>query len=1282
MFLDKKLKNFSGSDFKEASSFAKEAGFLSGGERKALYNFGKTLDRGRDLSPKQQSWAESLIEELKSLARPPKIEENFTERGNAQHITVRQAWHDNKWNGRICKNPSENDYCIGDYSLLSSRIRHRRNAELEDKCSGCVPNLEDNNGYIPPCYWSINTFGDESFEVRHQHPMGRVEAKDLYEELGPSSVFTWPFKFSFTRDRAQQKQQGNYPKNLEKRIERYFNRVKADETIVFTYCNYDNPVSGDEQLYLITGCGLVRNVVEPEHFEIANYDEVKSWPGNQNFPTINWSAQVQLENDSLVRLPYHEYLEEAEESGDFTFLDRIKVMVEEPQLIRCFKYVSMDVGDDEAIFLLTKIKRSLDLVKEDGFYKQYPVEEALQKVEDLLEHCWHKRGYFPGFGKLAGTIIGRSDSNNELVEFQEEIKLQVPIEEQYKALSEIIEDPAELKEYGLENFEDLIFELNEGITALRLSIDDFLKLALIDLLPSHFKRIVEGDKDGEITIRAVIENPYLLFEQYREEEWEDDAITGEISFGPVDLFKIDIGYFPDRKYLKKLREIQNLTESDNERIRAIVIQHLAGLENQGHCFDRDDAIMEKLSRYPLFYKSEYRLPSELLIRLNEDMKAFLEEKLIIKEDKRHHYFYLNSVYTAEETVANVFHELLEMEDLSHSYQVDFSESVQKLNKRLGENFDEEDYLVERKQLYDNIFSKRLYVLTGVPGSGKSFELLRTIQTLEKAGEDYTLLTPTGKAALRLNLNEEGVAGVNAKTIDKFLTENKDAPPNSVEIKNLVIDEMSMVDLWKFYELINLVNFNSSKFNRLILVGDPNQLPPIGYGKVFVDIIEYLYRNKEYHRNIVTLETNCRVEQDKRVKEITELFAGSSMQNEEVLKALSRGDTMNIEGLSIHYWRSRDELRDKIKSSFISLCQNNGIEEEGNTLGTSLNKILGLRANGTVDNTNYEFQKHLKIDRFQIISPYRAGYYSSLGLNIFVQNEIKSDSTLARSSKFKMGDKVIQTQNKYNRNGLYLSNGSMGIFNGNSKNRAKLYFLENSYPQKSKYFDEDEELELAYAITVHKSQGSGFEHTFIIIPNKKTLLSKEMVYTALTRSKKSLSLFIYGEEDEFEANQTFLSEIIDRSDITTRRTTLMDKTFWGYSLTPEEGVKVKSRAEYIIYKKLQELSDNRLKFGFSYESSLDLEKHDFNIKPDFTITLKDGSTIYWEHLGMLNSKKYVRDWMSRKKLFKKENLFDLVITTDESHGLDDEKIGKIIEELISGKLEGIKNKLSNHHYYLN
>ncbi len=1282
MFLDKKLKNFQSEDFKKASKFAKDAGYLTPIERRALYNFGKTLQGGRPLSTKQIKWAEKLVEELKDLAISKKEEPTFDTEDTQmkKHITARQAWHDNKWNGKVCKKPSDNDYCVGDYSLLSRRIRHRRNKELEDKCAECVPDMEVNNGYIPPCYWSINTFGDETFEVRHDHPLSTVEANKLYETLGSSSILTWPFKLSFTREKKQKQLEGDYPKNLEKRIERYFNRVIPDESIVFTYCNYDNPVSADDQLYLVTGCGIVRNVIDAEHYTIDNYEEIKKQDRLKNFPTINWSSQVQLHKDSLVRIPYHEYLEDAEKNGDYSHLDRIKVTVDEPQLIPYFKFVSMDMSDDEAIYLLTKIRRSLDIVREDGFFKEYSVEDAIDRVENLLKHCWGKRGYFPGFVTLSAVISGRKDSFNEYSKFKNELIDQLPVNEQYEAFHKILCEPSVLDEYNLGDSEDLIEELIESFETLRLSVDDFLKLAMIDLLPAHFHRIIKGDKEKDISAKKVLDNPYLLYEQYREEEWKDNSVSGETELGPIDLFKIDIAYFPDRKYSKKQRTLQNLKESDNRRVRAIIIQHLEGLEKQGHCFDRDDQIMEKLTDYPLFYKSDYGLPSDLLQNLESDLKEFLEEKLVIKEDKNHFYFYLNSVHQMEEEVANTFHKLLEMDDIVHQYEVDLSSSMKKLSEKLGINFDKKLYNEERNHLFKNIFSKRLYVLTGVPGSGKSFELLRTIENLREQGETYQILTPTGKAALRLNLNEEKVRGIEAKTIDKFLSENEVSSPNSIELKNLILDEMSMVDLTKFYELIRLINFNSPKFNRLIMVGDPNQLPPIGYGKVFVDLIEYIHRKKEYHGNINTLETNCRIEQDERIKNVTEIFSGGAKYGEHIIRSISNGDTRGIDDFHINYWENREELRKKVHNRFLELCRSEEREASDESLEISLNQLLGLRENGTVDNSDHKFQEKLKIDRFQIITPYRAGYYSTLGLNLFIQNEFKTKNKIYHNSKFKTGDKAILTQNKYERGKLTLSNGSMGVYKGG--NNAKFYFLENEFPQqRSKFSSEEEELELAYAITVHKSQGSGFEHTFIVIPQKKTLLSKELVYTALTRSKKSLSLFLYGDENKFQDNYKFLQEIIDRSDIATRRTTLMDKTFWGYSLTPKEGVKVKSRAEYIIYKKLEELSDNHSKFGFSYESPLELEGRDFEIKPDFTIKMPDGSIIYWEHLGMLNSNKYVREWHERKKILQEENIFGRVLTTDESHGLDDSKIESLINEIARGEITGISNRLSDHHYYL-
>ena len=90
-----------------------------------------------------------------------------------KHITIRVAWHDNKWNGKICKNPSGNVYCIDNYSLLSSRIQRRRNIEIEEKFKEMsISEVKNNTGYVPPCYWCINILGKEKYVIEDIHPFG------------------------------------------------------------------------------------------------------------------------------------------------------------------------------------------------------------------------------------------------------------------------------------------------------------------------------------------------------------------------------------------------------------------------------------------------------------------------------------------------------------------------------------------------------------------------------------------------------------------------------------------------------------------------------------------------------------------------------------------------------------------------------------------------------------------------------------------------------------------------------------------------------------------------------------------------------------------------------------------------------------------------------------------------------------------------------------------------------------------------------------------------------
>jgi exodeoxyribonuclease V alpha subunit len=230
----------------------------------------------------------------------------------------------------------------------------------------------------------------------------------------------------------------------------------------------------------------------------------------------------------------------------------------------------------------------------------------------------------------------------------------------------------------------------------------------------------------------------------------------------------------------------------------------------------------------------------------------------------------------------------------------------------------------------------------------------------------------------------------------------------------------------------------------------------------------------------------------------------------------------------------------------------------------------------------------------------------------------------------------------------------------------------------------EEIELAYAITVHKSQGSGFEHVFLIFPERKGLLSRELVYTALTRSKQGINIFVYGNPKN-QIEKSLFEQAIARSSVELRKTSLLERPYWEYTLSPEKGVNVKSRIEYIIYKKLMEFQKDKDLGGFTfhYEKPYQPRKRNFEIKPDFTIELSNQKKIYWEHLGKLNDPTYRKSWEDRLKLYKEEKLLNDLVTTDERKGVDDKKIDDIILSIIAEDLKSeTKDQLySHHHYYL-
>ena len=160
------------------------------------------------------------------------------------HLTVRMAWHDSGWNGHVCNDPQANTYCSGAHSLLSGRIEKKKDVTLEQANKGKPIAGTFGPASIPPCYWSVNAFGARGFRIEHHHAFtqGDQPIATLEDEVKPYSVLTWPFKLSFVHNADNKKKHGNYPPDLDKRIDNFVNSFTPRQSVVFFYANYDNPV--------------------------------------------------------------------------------------------------------------------------------------------------------------------------------------------------------------------------------------------------------------------------------------------------------------------------------------------------------------------------------------------------------------------------------------------------------------------------------------------------------------------------------------------------------------------------------------------------------------------------------------------------------------------------------------------------------------------------------------------------------------------------------------------------------------------------------------------------------------------------------------------------------------------------------------------------------------------------------------------------------------------------------------------------------------------------------
>ena len=508
------------------------------------------------------------------------------------------------------------------------------------------------------------------------------------------------------------------------------------------------------------------------------------------------------------------------------------------------------------------------------------------------------------------------------------------------------------------------------------------------------------------------------------------------------------------------------TDSDF-RIRSGILYALQTAAGEGHTYLPMDELTQKaveiLDVEPEYIEKHY-------MNLAMDRKVVMQHKDDVTQ------IYSNTFYYMEANTATLLKQL----DISYDVpDIEIEEQIRKIEKQTNMQLDEHQVEAVKEAVRNGLF-----IITGGPGTGKTTTINTIIRYFEMSGLDIFLAAPTGRAAKRMS----ETTGFEARTIHRMLELNggmdghsagfERNDKNPLETDVIIIDEMSMVDISLMYSLLKAVPAGT----RLILVGDVNQLPSVGPGSVLKDIID----------------SNCF-----HTVKLTKIFRQASTSDIIVnAHKINNGEAVTIDNQSRDFFFLKRYDADKIINVTLQLIKQ------------KLPKY--------VDASEYDIQ---------VLTPMRKGLLGVERLNKVLQMYVNPPDKTKREKEyrgviFREGDKVMQIKNNYQTEweirtkfGLCVDKGT-GIFNGDTgiieqiNDFAETMTISFDEGKMVEYpFKQLEELELAYAVTIHKSQGS--EYPAVVIPllsGPRMLLNRNLLYTAVTRAKKCVT--IVGNDETF------------------------------------------------------------------------------------------------------------------------------------------------------------------------
>lgn len=1173
-----------------------------------------------------------------------------------KHVSVRVPWHDAGWAGVVCNAPQLNGACAKLKGIAASKTDSQ-----EVKFHGRRLDEMDVLDW-PACVHERGMFM-APMELDHikRHALASQMPK-VYGHFRPTTQrypafsagivpFLWLMKenLGYYADaldldcEADREPDLGYASNWVHEstnqtalLEAFAGHLRTDDSLSLFYAKHVPFVEGTSRILM--GVGRIKKIGK-----LIEYKREGEGPAG-----MVWERPIQHsirpDGQDGFLMPYAELLQRSQQDASID-MERFVAKAPEEHWNE-FSYGSELVTHDGAIAALLSVETVLLRMQDElGIATEW----QRGWVHAELIRLWKVRGPFPGLGAVL-TAFGLSRGVFVAHALQEKAGDNA---DPWPLVDCAFRDPKVALPQQLHSDLKTLSPTWKGLPNERMQ---FLKLiSRFELTVEQAEALYEQgsrQKHGwSGTDREILENPYRIYEVSRH-----DPLG-------IKLLAIDRGVFPEDEVRLKhpLDEPSKLDSAiDLRRIRAFALGALERAALSGHTLLSRDGVVEAVRELPI--RPACNVTGDMLSARLPEMgpeivSVVMNSGLGLQLER---YQEIGKLVRLQV--------LRRVEAKRHEVAVNWQKAVQ---EKLGVPLDAEDRRAHQEKVaaLAELAESRFSVLAGPAGAGKTTVLGILCAQPVISGDAILMLAPTGKARVRMQELAVG-DGARALTIAQFLNQHgrydgksgryvlSDRPKAS-GFGTVIVDESSMLTEDMMGALLDALQ----GVKRFIFVGDPAQLPPIGAGRPFVDIIAKL-RPVDY---------------EARFPRVTASYAELTIERRQVgadrpdlrlarwfstAPPAAGGDDIFASGEDEHTsirfveWKQADDFQDK----FLKVMQDE-LHLTGPDDQRGFNQSLGAVPAGEFDYFNATRPGKPgsveAIEQWQILSPLRGMPFGVSDVNRLIHERFRA-GFVALATRFPRsipkpfgaerivyGDKVINLSNHkrdgrrvYPQEGAlgYLANGEIGLAVGQWKSNGFPKILKVEFSSQKGYTydfygndfkDEgDAAMELAYALTIHKAQGSQFRLVVVVLPAGHPILSRELIYTALTRHQDRVVVMHQGPRSMLK---DFASPL--RSEAAKRMTNLMSDCKMveisqakgslflqeGLIHLTSKGVAVRSMSELAVAEALTNAG-----LVFEYEKPLMLggstRYPDFTLEDDIS-----GTTIFWEHLGMLENEGYSKSW---------------------------------------------------------